>query len=186
MSDPSDDIEKIFTGSVPQDITASALAKVLRKAMAEALMRVSMEGDGFVMGAHLGDAVGAYLDLHARDRGLRRATDETDDQLRERLRIPPAAVTVSAIRTAILNILGLTSGVYIVELPKHSLYYDRAAAEPNTHPNSYDRGSRLGGYRGVVVVLIPSGTGAISSIQDAVRKKIAAGKSFIVEEYDAS
>lgn len=182
-----DDIEQIYTASVPQDVTASDLGKIIRRAIAEALGVVSTEADGYVDGSRLRTAVGGYLDLHAMDRGLRRQDGETDDQLRERLRKPPAAVTISAIRDAVNAIIGDAGPVIIVELPRSSLYLDRAGEPPYLPETQYamclDRGRRCGGGRGVVIALIPSSANAVQSVSDALRSKVAAGKLWLVQEY---
>lgn len=179
----------MYRGATPQDVTSSELGLDVAYTIAEILARSEEEVYRYVAGASLNTAIGAYLDLHARDRGLRRQDGETDDQLRERLRIPPRAGTVAAILEAIEAIVG--DGVILIELPRKSMYYDRneliTGSLPGvmlrTPPCFYDRGGRCGGGRGVVIALIPASADAVASVTDALRTTVSAGKIWLVQEY---
>lgn len=186
-----EELEQIFSTSVPQDITSSELGRELRRAMAETLAMVSAESDALILGSQLRNAVGRFADLHAKDRGLRRQAGETDQQLYERLRKPPSAVTLEAIKSALEVIVGAAGPVVIIELPRRSLYLDRAVlyGTPSNDPETQyamclDRSNRCGGGRGVVVALIPSSANAVDSVTDALRSKVSAGKLWLVHEYD--
>lgn len=70
---------------------------------------------------------------------------------------------------------GVDAPCFMIELPLDSWYYDR--------DNFLDVNAWIGGARGVVIVLIPQSAGALSSVKDAVRSKISAGKLYFVLEY---
>lgn len=173
----TDDIEKIFTGSVPKDVVASVLARIMRRAMAESLVTIDNEGETYIAGSRVRTAVAGYMDLHAKDRGLRRAEDETDDQLRERLRKPPQAITPEAIVAALQAIVGDVGDVLLIELPLDAAYYDRESF-------FYDYRAWIGGGRGVVIAFIPAEADAKNAAEDALRSKVAAGKLWFVYEYE--
>lgn len=173
----TDDIEKVFTGSVPKDVVASVLARIMRRAMAEALVTVANEGETYIAGSQLRNAVGGYLDLHAKDKGLRRAEDETDDQLRDRLRTPPKAITPQAIVEALQAIVGDVGDVLLVELPLDAAFFNRESF-------FFDYQAWFGGGRGVVIAFIPAEADAKSAAEDALRSKVAAGKLWMVYEYE--
>lgn len=170
-----DDLYRIYVGATPPDVTATPLGEDLGYVIAEVFSVAYSEIQRLAAGSSLTTAIGAFLELHARDRGLRKQSNESDDQLRERLRKPPLAGTVPAIMAAVTGIVGSFGNVIIVELPLSSAYYDRSSF--------YDRGERAGGGRGVVIVLIPASANAKSAVMDAVRSKVSAGKIWRVEEY---
>lgn len=172
--DVIDDLVELYKGATPPDVTASEFGVDVAYTVATILAMAESEVARLAQGASLGTATGLFLDQHGNDRGLRRQPDEEDDQYRARLRTPPLAGTVSAILEALEAILG-EGVVAIVELPKHSVYLDRSMC--------MDRGRRMGGGRGVVIVLIPASAGALASVTDAVRSKISAGKIWLVQEY---
>lgn len=174
MPDTVEDLVRIYVGSTPRDVFNTALGEDVAYTIAEMFALAYLEVQRLAAGSVLTTATGAFLDLHARDRGLRRQEDETDDQLRVRLQKPPLAGTAPAILEAVEAITG-ESTVIIVELPRSSAYYDLGFC--------YDMGVRMGGGRGVVVVLIPASADAKAAVSDAVRSKISAGKIWFVEEY---
>lgn len=171
--DVIDDLVTLYKGATPPDVTASELGVDVAYTVATILGMAESEVSRLAAGASLGTATGLFLDQHGIDRNLRRQPDETDDQYRSRLRIPPIAGTVSAIREAIEAIVG--EGVVVIELPRESIYLDRFM--------TLDRGRRCGGGRGVVIVLIPASADAVASVTDALRSKISAGKIWLVQEY---
>ncbi len=168
------DLVVVYKGAVPRDLMASDIGVDIANVIAEVLVRANSEVERLSAGAHLSTATGLFLDVHARDRGLRRQDGETDDMLRARLRKPPLAGTVPAIMEALEAIVG-ENNVIIVELPRHSMYFDREMC--------MDRGIRAGGGRGVVIALIPASADAVSAVSDALRSKVSAGKIWLVEEY---
>jgi hypothetical protein len=194
MSDV-DDIVRVYAGSVPPDVMVDVGADVAY-AIATVLAAAKAEADRLFAGAVLGTAVGDFLDLHARDRGLRRQDGETDDQLRERLRTPPKAGTVSAIGDAVQQIVGdvVTVGpVLVIEIPRQGWFFDKDSAlfdvsyrVQRTGLNPVYCSNRFGGGRGVVVVLIPAAADAVAAVTDAVRTKVSGGKLWLVQEYTLS
>jgi hypothetical protein len=173
--DPINDLVKVIRKSLPADVTTSDIGQAIATTIATVLAQAEGEVTRLSLGIHLGTATGLFLDQHAKDRGLRRQGGETDDQLRERLRTPPAAGTVSAIVDAVSAIVGGLP-IYIIELPKDSLYFDREFFFDI--PSTY-----IGGGRGVVIALIPASANAAASVSDALRSKVSAGKLWLVEEY---
>jgi hypothetical protein len=178
MSDVIEDLVKVYKGAVPKDITASPLGVDIAYTIATMLNFAEQESARLTRGAHLGTATGMFLTQHAKDRGLRAQGGETEDQLRERLRFPPAAGTVSAIIAAVKTIIADAGDVFLIELPKDAIYLNRSFC--------FNRGHRIGGGRGVVIALIPASANAKSSIVDALRSKVSAGKLWLVEEYTLS
>lgn len=63
----------------------------------------------------------------------------------------------------------------LIEVPLDGSFYDREYF--------FDRDDFMGGGRGVVIILIPASASARTSVLDAVRTKIAAGKIWFVLEY---
>jgi hypothetical protein len=172
--DAIEDLVRIYVGATPRDVFSTALGEDIAYTLAEMFALSYTEIQRLSAGANVGTATGLFLDLHARDRGLRRQSGETDDQLRERLKRPPLAGTVAAIIQSVEAIVGVGKAI-MVELPRSSAYYDRSFG--------LDRGHRMGGGRGVVVVLIPASANALGAVRDAVRTKASAGKITLVQEY---
>lgn len=140
---------------------------------------VEAEISRLVSGSRISSATGLFLSLHAVDHGLRRQGSENDDQLRPRLQRPPQAVTPEAILYAVQLIVDAAStGLQcrLVELPLSGAYYDsyNFYDEPNTF---------YGGGHGVVIVIIPAAANSLTSVTDAVRSKVSAGKIWFVLEY---
>lgn len=173
--DVIEDLVVVYKGATPADLMASPIGVDVAYTIATILAMAEEEVSRLAAGASLGTATGLFLDQHGIDRGLRRQEDETDDQYRARLRNPPKAGTVSSIREAVEIIIDGEGFVVVIELPRGSAYYDREFC--------LDRGKRMGGGRGVVIVLIPASANAMNSVVDAVRSKVSAGKLFLVQEY---
>ena len=144
------------------------------------------------------NATGIWLDQHARDRGTARQGGESDAALRSRLRTIDDAVIPSALlaaATAALNADSVTipSGYpALVETRRDGAFFGVWSATPPTPPGSgyasrgmayFQRGYRMRGPRGSIVVILPFGTSEATrlSVQEAVRKKKAAGFAMIVE-----
>ena len=172
--DVVEDLFQVYVGSVPPDMTATPYGQDVAYVIAEVMAVAEEEVSRLSEGAKLSTATGLFLEQHAKDRGLRRQDGETEDQLRARLQKPPQAITVGAIKEAVIAIVE-DPNVFIIELPLRSAFYDRVTF--------FDRDSYFGGGRGVVIVLIPASANAFASVVDAVRSKIAAGKIFFVLEY---
>ena len=174
MPDTIEDLVRIYVGSTPRDVFTTALGEDIAYTLAEMFALAYTEIQRLAAGSVVATATGLFLDLHARDRGLRRQEGETDAQLRERLKKPPLAGTVPAILESVEAITGVSTAI-IVELPKQGAYYDRGFC--------FDSGLRFGGGRGVVIVIIPASANAKNAVSDAVRSKVSAGKIWYVEEY---
>lgn len=275
MADTIADLVRIYVGAVPRDVFDTPLGEDIAYTLAEMFGLAYQEIQRLAAGSVVGTATGLFLDLHARDRGLRRQQNESDDQLRERLKKPPLAGTLPAILEALEPIVGTkasldlapltancetivqakargaigntyslqfvadglgvgsltftgfdfvfhyqsgvttvanfeaavaanayievnttdpagtltspgdtfprtlfgggTNTAIIVELPRYAAFYDVGFC--------MDNGTRMGGGRGVVVVLIPASVAAKTAVSDAVRSKVSAGKIWLVEEY---
>lgn len=81
--------------------------------------RVRMEVSTFISQSYILDAVGVWLDQHARDRGYYRQEGETDAVLRERIRNPLDVLTRPVVLYAVNAILGTEgspTGAALVEL----------------------------------------------------------------------
>ncbi len=178
MPDLVESLMLVYRSSVPPDITADDIGDSIKETVATMLATVAEESQRLIDGSRLRTAVGAFLDLHAQDRGLRRQEDETDDQLRERLRTPPRAGTVSSIIEAVTQVIdGDDNDVILIELPRQGAFFTRESFFDRHH-----RG-RMGGGRGVVIVLIPASADALESVMDVVRTKVSGGKIWFVQEY---
>lgn len=174
--DVIEDLVVIMKGSIPADVTRGEIGEDLVYTLATIMARAEEEVSRLERNSKLGTSSGAFTDLHAKDRDLRRQDGETDDQLIARCQNPPRAVTPKAIRTAITAIVGGAGQVVIVELPRDAAYLDG---------NSFffDRDDRIGGGRGVVIALIPEAAAAAASVADALRTKVSGGKLWLVQEY---
>lgn len=177
-----EDLVQIYVRSVPPDLTSSDVGMDVAYAVASIFARAAEEGARLTAGAILGSATGAFMDLHLKDRGLRRQGDETDAQAYERARLPPKAGTVAAILETVEAIVDSSETVFLIELPRQGAFFS-STTSPIDYPFFHDRGDRMGGGRGVVVVLIPASASAADSVRDAVRSKVSAGKLWLVEEY---
>jgi hypothetical protein len=67
---------------------------------------------------------------------------------------------------------------FLIELPLHGAFYDTFSFYDTPE-------ARWGGGRGVVIAVIPDTASAKSSVSDALRSKVAAGKIWFVQEYTA-
>lgn len=121
-------------------------------------------------------ADGSYLELQARQVGLNKQADEADDALRARIQTPPLAITPDLILQAIQQIVDSNGGgqVTMIELPR-----DGAFASSGSFLGS---GVRMGDT--MVIVLIPASANCLSACTDALRAKRAAGKKFLIQEYE--
>lgn len=106
MSDAIEDLVRIYVGAVPRDVFDTALGEDVAYTIAEMFGLAYQEVQRLAAGSVVADAVGLFLDLHARDRGLRRQENETDTQLRERLKRPPLAGTTASILEALEPLVG--------------------------------------------------------------------------------
>lgn len=179
--DVIEDLIAVYKGSLPPDLMADPIARDIAEAVATVLAASEEEIARLAAGSQISTAVGAFLDQHAKDRGLRRQFGETDEQLRARLQRPPQAGTPSAIREALQLIVGdvdTFGPVILVELPKESAYFDRLSF-------FFNRDDRFGAGRGVVIALIPTASDALASCSDALRSKVSAGKLWLVQEYES-
>lgn len=283
-TDVIDDLVRVYSSSVPPDVTAGQFGKDIARVLATMMAIAESEAARLMRGARIGTATGLFLDLHARDHGLRRSGGEADEQLQRRLQTPPKAGTVGAVLASVeaivegafratLDVAPLTLGssdwdsvfesriagvtgntlqlesvagsllsvqdvgsktvltfvdgattvadaeraidenslllrtrqsgssptyplvtgdddfgptflaggsdplpTFLIELPLRSLFWDRSGFFDEAD-------ARIGGGRGVVVVLIPAVANALSSVSAAVRSKISAGKIPLVSEY---
>ncbi len=168
------ELKTLYRSGLSQDMASTARDDEDVEMFAEMMAMAGGEVAGLMRETQIATAGGAWLDQHARDRGLRRLLGETTEQLRTRLQLPPTAGTTSAILDAI-KIIAHLDEIYLVELPRQSMYCDRE--------DTLDRGERMGGGRGVVIALVPASAGIAASALVVVRTKISAGKIGQVEEY---
>lgn len=174
-----DDLRQIFRNVTPQDVASKArVGDDVEMYSAIAAMADGQMGF-WAQQSQIATATGIWLDQHGRDRGVYRQTGETDDQYRARLSVPPTAGTVSAIFDALSSLFGGIPGIYVVELPRQSLFLDRGI----DRMQGLDRGFRCGGGRGVVIALVPTGTTLLQGAKDLLRIKASAGKITLVQEY---
>lgn len=188
MPDVIEDLVKVYKGASPPDVWSSPLGLDLAYTCATVMALAQEECERLTNGAILGTATGLFADLHAKNLGLSRQDGETDGQLVPRLQNPPKAGTVGAIIEAVEVIVDTdTYGpVFLIELPRHAMFLSGTTpVNPYDidYPFFHDRGHRMGGGRGVVIVLIPESADALASVRDAVRSKVSAGKLWLVEEY---
>jgi hypothetical protein len=167
----------IYRASVPQDLAnpdrpdgsvdAYALAEMM--AVAEGVTK-NWNRMGVVSFAD-----GSYLELQARQVGLRKQSSENDDALRARVQTPPLALTPDLILQAIQQIVDSNGGgpVFMIEIPRDGLYLSRR--------QWLSRDEHVGDT--VVVVRIPASANCLAACTDALRAKRAAGKGFLVQEY---
>lgn len=111
MSDTIEDLVRIYVGAVPRDVFETPLGEDIAYTLAEMFGLAYQEVQRLAAGSVVATATGLFLDLHARDRGLRRQSGETDAQLKERLKKPPLAGTVAAILSALEPIVGLKASL---------------------------------------------------------------------------
>lgn len=107
MSDPIEDLVKIYIGAVPPDVIATDIGMDIAYTLAEMFALAYSEIQRLAAGAVISTATGLFLELHARDHKLRKQSGETETQLRERLKKPPQAATLSAILEALEAIVGV-------------------------------------------------------------------------------
>lgn len=126
-------------------------------------------------------AVGYWLDQHARDRGTRRQNGESDPALASRLRIVDDAVNLASVKTAVANALaadGIVGTGVVIELRRVQMRFSRQMGY-------LSRGFRMGpaGRPDHLVIVLPYGTPAATagSVTEAVRKVRPAGTVVLVE-----
>ncbi len=173
-ADVVSDMKTLFRSGLAQDVASVDRDDEDVEAFAEMMAMAEGEISGMLRESQISTAHGIWLAQHGRDRGTRPLLGETDDQFRTRLQHPPAAGTTTAILAALAALIG-TDDIYIIELPRDSMYFDRS--------HCMDRGKRMGGGRGVVIVLIPASADVASSAYAIVRSVASAGKIVRVEEY---
>ncbi len=101
-----DDLLEHARGAIPRHFSRPARPQEEMYAFAEIMETSHGVVEDWTLQTYIEDCEGIWLDAHAEDRALRRQTDETNDQLRERLRRPPDdAVTRPALLTAVQALL---------------------------------------------------------------------------------
>lgn len=132
MSD--DNLYVVFKGAVPPDVTASPIGEDIAWTLAAMFEAAETEIQTLEAGSVLTTAAGKYLDLHARDRGLRRQGGEDDPTLKERLIYPPQAVTAPAILESVQAAVDGAGGgrVFMYTLPRDSAFYATDFQYPRT------------------------------------------------------
>lgn len=164
------DMKTLFSSGLSQDV-ASIDEDV--DAFAEIMAMAEFEVSGMIRESQIATAHGVWLAQRGRDRNTRPLLGESDDVFRSRLQHPPTAGTTTAILDALIAALGIED-IFIIELPRESMYLDNHQCA--------DNGVRMGGGRGVVIVLIPDGA-SVSSALAITRSTASAGKITRVEEY---
>lgn len=180
--DVVEDLVKVYRGVVPQDLGTTDRSDNLDDVYALAEMMAI--GDNVAINwsrqVTVSTASGLYLEVLARGVGLHKAGGESDPSLQQRIRTPPYAVTPDLILTAMQQLVTAVdpSGIaYMVELPRSGFYWGRK--------QSWARGWRWASRtRGIVIVLIPAAaSAALGACLDALRAKVLAGKSYMVQLY---
>lgn len=180
--DVVEDLVKVYRGVMPQDLGATDRTDNLDDvyAMAEMMAIADCVAINWSRQVCVSTASGLYLEVLARGVGLFKASGETDVSLQQRIRTPPFAVTPDLILTAIQALVTTVdpSGIaYMVELPRSGFYW--------TRQQCWARGWRWASRtRGIVIVLIPAAaSAALGACLDALRSKVLAGKSYMVQLY---
>jgi len=167
------DLQRVWQGSVPQDVSQMDEGRSLAE------MAALVEGTvaGWAREARVGTAHGAFLELHARDQALYKQDGETDAALRARIATPVLAITPDLIVEALQQIVDANGGgtVYLEELPRDSLKFNTGRC--------WNRGWRWGSRRHVVIALVPASAHCAAACLDALRAKVSAGKAYMVQEY---
>lgn len=179
--DVVEDLVRIFRGVVPADVGSSDRTDNSDDvyALAEMMAIAENVGKNWTRMARVTYADGEYLALHAQQVGLFQQLGETDESLRQRIRTPPLAVTPDLILTALQAIVDGAGGgtVYLVELPRDGFRWSRKQC--------WSRGWRYASLdHGIVIALIPASRSAVlGAVSDALRSKILAGKTSLVQIY---
>jgi hypothetical protein len=171
-------------GAVPGYFRSTERAREDLHAYAATMLLVDAIASQWLRMTEIGNAVGPWVDLHARDRGVRRQAGEGDDELIARLRTIDDAVTPAAllaIANAVLAAAGVAGSARMLELPRQGLYLGTSTAAIR---GCWNRGLRL--FRTgkpLVIVILPAGTPAavVAAVSDAIRIAKAAGVFHIVE-----
>lgn len=124
MSTLTDDEQALYdvaASALPREITSGEEdAREILAAQAKIHGSAKSQLDDYLSRTLISSATGIWLDQHALDRGTRRQSGESDDALRQRLRIGEDAVTIAAlIRSSALDVrqqgaTGATSYAYSV------------------------------------------------------------------------
>lgn len=169
-----DGLLQLYRSSVPGDVASSA--RNLDEANALAEMAAVGEGQavGWAREARLSNSHGIWTDQHAKDRGTSRQSDETDDELKGRLRTAPKAITEESIQDALDAI---ADPAYLVAVPRtHGAFADSDGwcdADSRVTPHNVR----------CTVALIPASANAKPAALEALRSKVPAGHFYSVEEF---
>jgi hypothetical protein len=128
-------------------------------------------------------ADGAWLDQHAKDRGMARQSGESAASLRTRIRQVDPAVTPAAITEivqAILTANGLPTTMGLVELPRDQMHLGTSTSAIR---HCLSRGRRIGSRLPTIIIVLPIGTPAavVRAVSAAVLIKKAGGVRHYVE-----
>jgi hypothetical protein len=142
--------------------------------------------------AYIEHAERGWLELHAKDHGVAKQTDETDSQLQQRLRIPTDVVTRPALLAGVQLILanaGVAGTATMIELSRDPeaawigsttglsivSYIGLAPSGPMPTARIWHKNS--------FIVVLPAGTPAsvVASVQDYLRSSKAGGIRHSVE-----
>lgn len=169
--------------TIPRDLGSVDLPAEQLRAFAAQAQAVRATARQWARGAYLATASGPWIDLHARDRGERRQTGESGDDLRSRLRVPPDAATSPAILESVNQVLtsaGVSGSAELVRVPRDAGAFG-STATARSFASRGDRVWRNG--RGHLVVIVPPGTsdGTAASVARNVEAKRTAGSASHVE-----
>lgn len=176
---PYDDVEdlvKVYRGVVPQDIGAPDLDSDEIYALAEMMAIAKNVQDNWTRSAVISYAEGPYLKIRAEERGYIPQDGEDDDTLRQRVQLPPTAVTRQALSDALQALVTATGGgtAYLLELPLQGSYVGQA----------YVGIGRVSSHVVKLLLgLVPAANDIANGALDILRAKRLAAKSYAVEEY---
>jgi len=109
MARTTEQMLQVIRGVLPPDEIpgdgSAPLAEAHYAALAAQGARVEEAVENTFATRHIEDAEGIWLDLHARDRGMTRQYDETDEVLSNRVRIAVEGVSPEAISKAVSSVL---------------------------------------------------------------------------------
>lgn len=142
--------------------------------------------------AYIEHAERGWLELHARDHGVAKQTDESDAELQQRLRIPTDVVTRPALLAGVQLILanaGVAGTATMIELsrdPEAAWIGSTSAGSIVSFIGTAPTGPRPTAriwHKNSFIVVLPAGTPAsvIASVQDYLRSHKGAGIRHSVE-----
>lgn len=174
------DLLIVARGGLPADVANPDRADIETTAACEVLMYVEGQTKGWVREARLSTSHGKYTDQHAKDRGTGRADNESDETLKERLRLPPSAVTVGAVEDALAALTDEDIWVFQVPLDIGAVMGDGITEGSMTALDIHD-GRMMNIHTGHVIAVVPAEVA--TAAEQVLRERVSAGKTYHVEEF---